>query len=59
LTLDYVEHAPKPARWLDELLAQLTDDAVTATFTLQAELWRGIDSAAILAGLLLVWGTLA
>ena len=27
LTLDYVEHAPKPARWLDALRAPLPDDA--------------------------------
>ena len=27
LTLDYVEHAPKPARWLDALRAPLPDEA--------------------------------
>jgi len=52
LTLDYVEHAPKPARWLDALRASLPDDATPATYTLQAERWQGCDSAVILAGLL-------
>lgn len=52
LTLDYVEHAPKPARWRDALRAPLPDDAGPATYTLQAERWQGCDSAVILAGLL-------
>jgi len=53
LTLDYVEHAPKPARWLDALRAPLPDDATpAATYTLQAERWQSWDSAVILAGLL-------
>lgn len=59
LTLDYVEHAPKPARWLDALTAPLPDDAGPATYTLHAERWRGCDSAVILAGLLGVWIVLA
>lgn len=54
LTLDYVEHAPKPARWLDALRAPLPDDAAPATYTLHAERWQGCDSAVILAGLLLL-----
>ena len=52
LTLDYVEHAAKPARWLDALRAPLPDDAGPATYTLHAERWQGGDSAVILAGLL-------
>ena len=52
LTLDYVEHAPKPVRWLDALRAPLPDDATPATYTLQAERWQSRDSAVILAGLL-------
>jgi energy-coupling factor transporter transmembrane protein EcfT len=59
LTLDYVEHAPKPARWLDALRAPLPDAAGPATYTLQAERWQGCDSAVILAGLLGVWLVLA
>lgn len=59
LTLDYVEHAPKPARWLDALRAPLPDDAGPATYTLHAERWQGCDSAVILAGLLGVWIVLA
>jgi energy-coupling factor transporter transmembrane protein EcfT len=59
LTLEYVEHAPKPARWLDALRAPLPDDASPATYTLQAERWHGCDSAVILAGLLGVWIVLA
>ncbi|MDP1644865.1 MAG: CbiQ family ECF transporter T component [Thiobacillus sp.] len=54
LTLDYVEHAPKPARWLDALRAPLPDDATPATYTLHTERWQGCDSAVILAGLLLL-----
>ncbi|WP_245538699.1 CbiQ family ECF transporter T component [Thiobacillus denitrificans] len=52
LTLDYVEHAPKSARWLDALRAPLPDDATPVTYTLQAERWQSRDSAVILAGLL-------
>lgn len=59
LTLEYVEHAPKPARWLDALRAPLSDHATPATYTLQAERWQGCDSAVILAGLLGVWIVLA
>lgn len=59
LTLDYVEHAPKPARWLDALNAPPPDDAGPATYTLHTERWQGCDSAVILAGLLGVWIVLA
>jgi energy-coupling factor transporter transmembrane protein EcfT len=59
LTLDYVEHAPKPARWLDALRAPLPDDATPATYILHSERWQGCDSAVILAGLLLLWMALA
>jgi len=54
LTLDYVEHAPKPVRWLDALRMPMTDDAAPTTYTLEAERWQCSDSAAILAGLLLL-----
>ena len=54
LTLEYVEHAPKPAHWLDALRAPLTDDSTPATYTLHSERWQGCDSAVILAGLLLL-----
>ena len=53
LTLDYVEHAPRPARWLDALSAPLPDDATPLTYTLDAERWQSVDTAVILAGLLL------
>lgn len=59
LTLDYVEHAPKPVRWLDALRAPLPDDAAPSTYALHAERWQARDSAVILAGLLLVWVVLA
>jgi energy-coupling factor transporter transmembrane protein EcfT len=59
LTLDYVEHAPKPAHWLDALHAPLQDNAGPATYSLQAECWQACDSAVILAGLLGVWLVLA
>lgn len=59
LTLDYVEHAPRPARWLEMLRAPLPDDATPATYTLHAERWQSSDSAFILAGLLLMWIALA
>lgn len=51
LTLDYVEHSTKPARWLDALRAPLPDDATPTTCTLQAERWQSCDSVVILAGL--------
>lgn len=59
LTLDYVEHVPKPVRWLDALHAQLPDDAGPTRYTLHAERWQTRDSVVILAGLLLVWVVLA
>jgi hypothetical protein len=59
LTLDYVEGAPKTARWLDALRAPPPDDATPATYTLHAERWQGRDSAVILAGLFLVGVALA
>jgi len=59
LTLDYVEHMPKPARWLDALRAPLSDEALPATYTLEAERWQSRDSAVILAGSLLLWVVLA
>jgi lysylphosphatidylglycerol synthetase-like protein (DUF2156 family) len=59
LTLDYVEHAPKPARWLDALRMPLSDEATPATYTLHTERWQSRDSAVILAGLLLLWIVLA
>ena len=59
LTLDYVEHAPKPANWLDALRVPLPDDAGPATYTLHTERWQGCDSAVILAGLILLLIVLA
>lgn len=59
LTLDYVEHAPKPVRWLDALRAPWPDDSGPATYILHGERWQGRDSAVILAGLLGVWLVLA
>jgi hypothetical protein len=59
LTLDYVEHAPKPLRWLDALRTPLTDDVVPATYPLEAERWHGSDSAVILAALFLLLIALA
>lgn len=59
LTLDYVERAPKQARWLEALRAPLPDDATPAAYTLEAERWQSSDSAVILAALLLVWVVLA
>jgi energy-coupling factor transporter transmembrane protein EcfT len=59
LTLDYVEQAPKPVRWLESLRAPPADDATPATYRLQAERWQSGDSALILAGLLLIWIVLA
>ena len=59
LTLDYVEQAPKLARWLDALRAPVPDDATPVTYTLESERWQTRDSAVILAGLLVVWVVLA
>ena len=59
LTLDYVEQVPKGTRWLDRLRAPLPDDMAPTTYTLHAERWQTLDSAVILAGLLLVWIVLA
>jgi hypothetical protein len=59
LTLDYVEHASKPAHWLDALRSLPPDDAEPATYILHTERWQGRDSAVILAGLLLLWTVLA
>jgi hypothetical protein len=59
LTLDYVEHTPKPVRWLDALRAPWADDSGPATYALHTERWQGRDSAVILAGLLGVWFVLA
>ena len=59
LTLDYVEHTPKPVHWLDALRAPLTDDATPANYCLHAERWQGCDSAVILTGLLGVLVVLA
>jgi energy-coupling factor transporter transmembrane protein EcfT len=59
LTLDYVEHAPKPSRWLDALREPLPDDATPTAYRLQTERWQSRDSAVILAGLLLVGMVLA
>lgn len=59
LTLDYVEHAPKPARWLDALRMPLSDETTPTTYTLEVECWQSRDSAVILAGLLLLWIVLA
>lgn len=59
LTLDYVENAPKPARWLDALRTLPPDDGGPTTTTLQAERWQGRDSAVILAGVFLLWAVLA
>ena len=55
LTLDYVEHAPKPARWLGALRTPLPDEATPATYTLHTERWQSCDAAVILAGLLLLF----
>lgn len=52
LTLDYVERAPKPAKWLDALRVPLPDEATPTTYTLEAERWQSRDSAVILMGLL-------
>lgn len=59
LTLDYVEHAPKPMNWREALHAPPTDDPAPATYTLRAERWQSRDSAVILAGLLLLLLVLA
>lgn len=59
LTLDYAEHAPKSRRWLDALRAPLPDEGTPTVYTLQTERWQVCDSAAILAGLLVVTSLLA
>ncbi len=59
LTLDYVEHAPKPVRWLDALRVPLMDESEPTTYVLHTERWQAWDSAVILAGLLGVWFVLA
>lgn len=59
LTLDYVEHAPKPARWLDRLRMPLSDEGGAVVYNLEAERWQSRDSAVILAGLFLLWIVLA
>ena len=59
LTLDYVDHAPKPARWMDALRAPLPEDAIPTHFSIESERWQSRDSAVILAGLLVVWVILA
>jgi hypothetical protein len=53
LTLEYVEHAPKPARWLDALRTPLPDEVTPAVYTLQVARWQSCDVAVILAGVLL------
>ncbi|MDP1928680.1 MAG: CbiQ family ECF transporter T component [Thiobacillus sp.] len=52
LTLDYVEHAPKPVRWQDALLAPLPDEMTPTLYTLQVVRWQSCDVAVILAGVL-------
>lgn len=54
LTLDYVEGAPKPARWMDALRAPLPDAAAPTSYVIEAERWQTRDSVIVLAGLLLV-----
>ncbi len=59
LTLDYVEHAPKPTRWLDALRAPIPDAETPVSYRLDVEPWQSRDSAAILVGLLLLGCALA
>ena len=59
LTLDYVEHAPKPVRWLDALRVPIADESEPTTYVLHTERWQAWDSAVILASLLGVWFVLA
>ncbi len=59
LTLDYAEHAAKPARWLDALRAPIADPGTPVSYRLEAERWQSRDSAVILAGLLLLGCALA
>lgn len=59
LTLDYAEHAAKPARWLDTLRAPIPDPGTPVSYRLEAERWQSRDSAVILAGLLLLGCALA
>ena len=54
LTLDYVEHTPKPANWLDALRVELPDEGTPATYILEVERWQSCDAVVILAGLLLL-----
>jgi len=59
LTLDYVESAPAPARWLDALRAPLPEEAGPSSYPLETERWHARDSAVILAALILVGMLLA
>ena len=54
LTLEYVEHAPKPENWLDALRVQVPDEATPTIYILQTERWQSCDTVVILAGLLLL-----
>lgn len=59
LTLDYVESAPAPTRWLDALRAPLPEEAGPTHFPLATEGWHARDSAVILAGLVVLGIVLA
>lgn len=59
LTLDYVESAPAPARWLDALRGPLPEEAGPTRFPLETERWHARDSAVILAALLVLGIVLA
>lgn len=59
LTLDYVEHAPRPANWRDALQAPPADEPMPGNLLLQAERWQTRDSIVILAALLLVGSVVA
>ncbi len=59
LALDYAEHAPPAARWLDGLRTPLPDDGVPAVYSLQTERWQTCDAAVILAGLFVLLVLLA
>jgi hypothetical protein len=54
LTLDYVERAPAATHWLDALRAPPRDDTTPTSYTLPDERWQSVDTAVILAGVLLV-----
>ncbi|MBT9567885.1 MAG: hypothetical protein IV085_06255 [Thiobacillus sp.] len=58
LTLDYVEQAPQPVRWLDALRAPEADNSGPAFYVFQREQWQGRDTAVILVGLLGLWAVL-